>query len=74
MKNSLKGNVFSDTMTGSLEEVRVKIRLTTKMIVFTVALLSLAVIPLGLLAYFGAPKNLILIVTIGVLILGSVLE
>lgn len=72
MKNSLKGNVFSDTMTGSLEEVRVKIRLTTKMIVFTVALLSLAVIPLGLLAYFGAPKNLILMVTIGVLILGCV--
>lgn len=47
-------------------------RLATKMTVFTVVLLSSVVIPLGALAYFGAPKNLILSVMIGVLILGCV--
>lgn len=72
MNNNQKANIFSDNMPVSLEDVKVKIRLTTKMAVFTVTLLSLAVIPLGILAYFGAPKNIILVLTLGVLILGCV--
>lgn len=72
MNNNQKANIFSDNMTVSLDDVKVKIRLTTKMAVFTVTLLSLAVIPLGILAYYGAPKNIILVFTLGVLILGCV--
>lgn len=70
MNNNLKGNVFLDNQSVLIEEVKVKIRLTTKMVLFTVVLLSLAVIPLAILAYFDAPKNLILIVAMGVLVLG----
>ena len=61
-----------DKLSVSIEEVKMKMRLATKMIVFTVVLLSSVVIPLGTLAYFGASKNLILIVMIGGLIMGCV--